>query len=568
MIYQLKKILSINEKQDVEMKLLVMYRYLSLIITSLFYIFNTSNHSIIKRGFIVICIMISSFILNYLYIKNRRFKSYIKILLFIEIIGNSIILIPSGGLNSPFVWYSLNTILITAIELKRKYIWMNLFIYLIASLVVSNIFINTSRGSFIQLIWQESNLILSLILITILVGFLFRYIFEIQEKTISLENTNRELQLANEKIKKSMNHTMKLYHTVELFSHQRDKDKLLELITNYTEKITGTSGTILSIYPTTVGKLAIDTKGIEKDLIEILKLKILDIINSGIKFDKPIEIKIHNQKYLLAPIKSNYEVNGVLGIEIINRSDNINELSNQLKFLTELTSIVLEKFEVEEVNERLLKTEEQNRIANEIHDGVLQRLFSISCGIFTLMKRVNISSTENIKEELNQMRGSIDKSMKELRNTIYKLSWNKDGEDNFILDINNYIDEIKKLNNVDIKFIIYGNNQSISTYHKKAFYRIIREAISNGIRHGKAGRIEVNLSINKENTFLEIKDNGKGFDIRRLKDNEERGIGLDNMNDLVNSLDGDMNIDSKDDKGTRIRITVPNVQIIKREEVV
>lgn len=563
----LRKVLFIDEKKSEEMKIIIMYRYVSLIITSSFYMFGNSNHGFIRKGFIVMSLLISCNLLNYLYLKNKDSKSSIRLLVLIEIIGNSTILIPSGGINSPFVWYSLNTILITSIKLERKYSWINLFIYLFSSLAMSNIFINSNK-SLIELIWEESNLILSLILMTIFARLLAKYISEIQQKSINIQNTNKQLVLANIKIKQAMNHTMKLYHAVDIFSDQKDRNNLLNIIVDYTEKMTEASSIIFSLYPVTGDRGYIRTKGIDENFIEEFNSQISNIRNIHLKSEIPIEIKWKNKSYLLSSIKSNYEIYGVLGIDIstLNEKD-IKDVSYQLKFLSELASIALERFELEEVNERLLKTEEQNRIANEIHDGVLQRLFSISCGIFAVMKNAKKKPWEDISEELNDIRISIDNTMRELRDTIYGLSWNKKGKDNFIGDIKNYIDEVKKLNDVNIKFNVLGNNVLLTMFHKKALYRIIREAISNSIRHGKSKGIDINLNIDREGVLLEIIDDGIGFDIKSIETKKNKGIGLDNMTQLVNSLNGNIRFTGVRDKGTAITIDVPNIHIIEREEI-
>lgn len=107
-----------------ESKILFAYRYISLLITSLFYFINDPDHYLGKRIFIIGCLTISAIILSYLYLAKERSNKSIKILLTIETIGNCMLLIPSGGLNgginSPFVWYSLNTILISSVFLKKN----------------------------------------------------------------------------------------------------------------------------------------------------------------------------------------------------------------------------------------------------------------------------------------------------------------------------------------------------------------------------------------------------------------------------------------------------------------
>jgi signal transduction histidine kinase len=91
----------------------------------------------------------------------------------------------------------------------------------------------------------------------------------------------------------------------------------------------------------------------------------------------------------LAPVRTIVKFFGVLCIEKPTGKD-YESLENmeQVKVFTGLCACVLERFELEVVSDRLIISEEQNRIANEIHDGVLQRLFSISCGLFSLSKRL------------------------------------------------------------------------------------------------------------------------------------------------------------------------------------
>ena len=58
-------------------------------------------------------------------------------------------------------------------------------------------------------------------------------------------------------------------------------------------------------------------------------------------------------------------------------------------------------------------------------------------------------------------------------------------ENNFLTDILNYIDTMKKYHRIDIVFEFSGNHQLISSEQKKILYRIINEAVGNSIRHGK-----------------------------------------------------------------------------------
>jgi len=190
-----------------------------------------------KNCFIVSCIGISAVMLNYLYTSNLDRKMVVLFLLFIETIFNVIMLIPSGGIESPYIWYSLNTILISSMTQRRLICWLNLFIYLFGSTGVFYALLKPHE-SFIMVLKNESNHFLSLILITAALNILTYYYKHTMEKNQALEDTNKKLVLANSKIKESMDHIMELYQAVHLLTTQQDKEKLIDLIIEYTKKIT------------------------------------------------------------------------------------------------------------------------------------------------------------------------------------------------------------------------------------------------------------------------------------------------------------------------------------------
>ena len=561
-------------KQSEIVKTIILYRYASLISISLFYILGDKEHTIERRIFIVACISISSIIVSYLYMKNENSASNTKLIIFVETIGNSFILIPSGGLNSPYVWYSLNTILEASMKLNKKYCWINLFIYIFSSTYIYSI-ISGDKYSIINSITKDSNFILSLILITGAIQLLSKYVKKVEERSVKLEATNIELITANEKIKDTMGYIMELYQSVYLLNTQKSRNDLIELIIEYAKKIIKT-GTIKFIN-IKGGKILEECesntldKSVELNIIN----EILRTWNNVSYTETPIEIMIKKRMFIAAPVKYNYKIFGILVIELTHHKfeDSYSEIKDQLKFLADLSGIALKKFDLERVHERLLINEEQNRIANEIHDDILQRLFSTSCGIFETIKKLGKLNTKEIETELNTIRSAINNSMKDLRTIIYSLNDNEHGTDTFISDIKKRINEIKLLNNINIGFVLHGDEKFISVIHKRALYRMICEGIGNAVRHGKAEVIEVVLSIEKEKVCLDIIDNGIGFNLKLIKNSGKTGLGVNNIHQLANSLNGKVSIDSQIGMGTRIKVIIPNselscLQELKKEKVI
>ena len=78
------------------------------------------------------------------------------------------------------------------------------------------------------------------------------------------------------------------------------------------------------------------------------------------------------------------------------------------------------------------------------------------------------------------------------------------------------------------------------------------------MKHAKAKKIEVNLSNDKNrNIVLSIIDNGKGFDLKKVKKNKISGNGLGNMQTRVRLLNGTFKIESESNKGTSIFVLIP-----------
>ena len=550
-----------------ESKILFLYRYISLILTSAFYLINQPDHTIERKIIIIGCLSIAAMILSYLYLIYEKDIGIIRRLLFIEIIGNSILLIPSGGINSPFIWYMLNTILIGSVFINFKFIIANILTHI--SIIAFLVHLRPDiEVDIIKLLRDESSLILSLIMIVASVQVWSLYLKKTKEKSISLEKVNKQLESANLTITDTIDHIKALYQSINMLTNQGNKEGLIKLLFDNVKRITKTNLVFYYDMTNEIYKMISDGDSI---IVSEIEERILSDVNNLLKSNGPIEISLHNKRFILMKVESNYSEYGILGFESSDDRESIiykNDLY-QIEYLSELISFAFERFYLEEISDRLLISEEQNRIANEIHDSVLQRLFSMSCGVFALMKRVDKINTDEIKNELNNIRATTDSVMKELREKIYGLSWKKSGLNCFKSDINKYIEDIKRYSDINIPFYIKGNEELLSINQKKAFYRMICEGIGNAVRHGKANNIDISLNIEKESVELNIIDDGVGFDLSKVNTQETKGLGIQNLYQLTESLNGEIKIISARGKGTRIVVHIPiNGVKEKREEAI
>lgn len=88
---------------------------------------------------------------------------------------------------------------------------------------------------------------------------------------------------------------------------------------------------------------------------------------------------------------------------------------------------------------------------------------------------------------------------------------------------------------------------------KRVLYLSIRESIQNCKKYAEASRVDISFKVHKKSVFLNIQDNGVGFDTSVAK----KGIGLQNMHERIEELQGKLTISSELNKGTNIDIQVP-----------
>ena len=174
--------------------------------------------------------------------------------------------------------------------------------------------------------------------------------------------------------------------------------------------------------------------------------------------------------------------------------------------------------------QRLQVLEERERIAKELHDGVIQSLFAVG---MSLQGLAAASSDEHIARRLEAAVEDVDHSIRDLRNYIFGL---RPG----ILADRQLDQALKEMANEfgarsGVVTVVEVDSQAASELASRAgdVVQLVREALSNVGRHGAATTCRVSLMRGDTGLFLEIDDDGRGFDV----DMTTWGMGLSNLRD-------------------------------------
>lgn len=198
------------------------------------------------------------------------------------------------------------------------------------------------------------------------------------------------------------------------------------------------------------------------------------------------------------------------------------------------------------------RNKEKKRLAQDLHDGVLGRMFGLRLNLDSLNSSTDPDAPQKRTELLNELK-TIEQDIREISHDL-----NREKLvliNNFVSIVHNLLEEQKSSHEADVTYNIDTtiNWDKIGNAIKINMYRILQEGLQNINKYANAKNIKVEISGDSENVFLKIQDDGVGFDVNK----KSKGIGMQNMISRTNDCQGIIEITSKKDNGTSIVITIP-----------
>lgn len=536
-------------KPTAEDKLIALYRYLSLSLTSLMYLLDKMGPSVIYKFLIIAILFLIAQTFSHGYRKLRTSPNALILVASIEMLGITALTLCTGGYESSFGFYVLNPVLIAAGSLSMYFGWILLFSYISIFSVLCYFFINSANKSLLEIIFVNGNLFLTLVLTVIIMQI--------------VNQMKRQREESKARTKETMEHIKSLYHIVET-SSQHDFMNIGQVITDYVVKLTKLDKALFW-FAKKGGEPAPESKqtGWQQDEEQFLFSELGKHEHEWRLQREPIFRNLPGLgDFLLMPVRMSTRFVGMIGLRLESTEglEGRRWYIQQLIFLSELSAKILERHELGVIENRLIITNEQNRIADEMHDSVSQSLFGIVYATHSLKETWKNMKEVELEEQIELIHDSATKVAKELRITIYSLSSKKSGGPTWLGMVRSHLKSLSRLNGVEIELKITGDDFSLPYPYHKALFRIISEATGNAIRHGVASRVDVELSLKPTWIRLLISDDGVGFDTDLLwveSEDSASGLGMKNMQYLTQSLGGDFQLSSNENMGTRILISIP-----------
>jgi signal transduction histidine kinase len=199
-----------------------------------------------------------------------------------------------------------------------------------------------------------------------------------------------------------------------------------------------------------------------------------------------------------------------------------------------------------------IRIKEKKRVARELHDGVLGRMFGVRINLDSLNKIDDGTAVEKRNNYLTELK-SIEQDIREISHDLNREK--SELINNFVAIVDNLFEDQKRTFKSKLVSVIDSGIkwELVSNSIKINLYRILQEALQNINKYATADNIKIELKKEEDHLILIMSDDGVGFNVKTAK----KGIGLQNILFRTNECDGVVDIKSKKGEGTIITVTVP-----------
>jgi signal transduction histidine kinase len=216
----------------------------------------------------------------------------------------------------------------------------------------------------------------------------------------------------------------------------------------------------------------------------------------------------------------------------------------------------VEKAMLRDAAQHSLVLEEKNRIARELHDTVLQILFSLGLGVDWCMQRVEADLP--LSSKLSDMRRLTASASGELRSAIYTLS-SRVAEVGLMSALATLTNSFTEQYELPASLSAVGQPPKIPLLTQNAMHRVVRESLINAYKHAHASHIAVRIVFEPNTVTVIVQDDGVGLPqnvIDRYTEDSAH-FGLRTISKQIEELQGAFEIMNGEESGTVVRATIP-----------
>ena len=266
--------------------------------------------------------------------------------------------------------------------------------------------------------------------------------------------------------------------------------------------------------------------------------------------------KIHPQDYatyICLPLRLQSGVIGMLGVYREQpRPFNVNTVS-LLIMMAEQLSIIVENHRLQDQAQRITRSIERQRLSREMHDSIAQHIYSLHLFARAAQDALTDDDFAQANQHLQQMDKYALITLQEMRLLLYQLRPPALENQTLAGAIEERFTHVERRLGIEA-FIESTEMPPFAEAVEEELYYMITEALNNALKHAEASRVKVYFETIDGRIMIRVHDNGKGFDISQ----PSKGLGLENLCERADHIEGLVELETEPGHGTTIRITLPS----------
>jgi two-component system sensor histidine kinase DevS len=249
---------------------------------------------------------------------------------------------------------------------------------------------------------------------------------------------------------------------------------------------------------------------------------------------------------------------GVLGVMCVAAKEPQNFDERVLDMLLSIgtwAGLSFENVRLQRQARRLAVLEERERIGMDLHDGIIQSIYAVGLALDYARSAVD-NEPITAQEKISQAIENLDNTIRDIRSYILDLRPRQFRGEDLMKGLEQLVEEFNANSRSHASLTGPRNElMGLPTANATALFHICQEALANSTKHAEAGLVEVRLLTSGDRVMLEVTDDGRGFDLRKM--NVTLGHGLSNMHVRARKVGGDVEITSQPGSGTTVLAWVP-----------
>jgi signal transduction histidine kinase len=213
--------------------------------------------------------------------------------------------------------------------------------------------------------------------------------------------------------------------------------------------------------------------------------------------------------------------------------------------------------------ERIVALEEdvRTRLARDLHDGPTQLLAAIRMNL-QFMRKLLVHEPDKVDKELADLLPIVDRALKQVRTLLFDLRPATLETEGLVPALEFYARQLQDTEGFSVTLDPGGFDRRLAGRAEKEIFSVVQEALGNIKKHAQAQRVWINLSVGDGRLSVTVRDDGIGFDPRKIDPakGREGSLGMINMHERAQMLGGKLLITSALGRGTTVVLSVPLVE--------